>query len=291
MNNKESSGRKRRITVPMIIATVIISLYFVVLVVPYIYAVFASVSTYQEYYFHIFPFPKSGLQIENFIDAWKNLQYNGNGIPQMIINSIWFAGGSAFLSVFLGACSAYVCAKYQFRGRNFIFMFALITMMIPIIGSMPSTIKYVSALGGYNSYLFVIIMTSGIGGSYIVLYSCFKSIDWNYAEAAFIDGAGHFRVFFKVMLPQAVSPMIAFFLSEFIMNWANAENSLIYYPDLPTLTTGLYYFRTYVITSAGMRRYPGYFAALLMCILPTIVLFAIFQDKLMDIQIEGGLKG
>lgn len=288
---KESSGRKKKNGIGNYVISLVLFTYLLLIVIPYIYSLFASLSTYKEYYFNLFPIPKSGLRWENYSDAWNNLKHDGTGIPAMIINSLWFSGGSAFLGVFFGACSAYICAKYKFFGRGFIYMFALISMMVPIVGSMPSQLKYVSMLGGYNSYLFVLIMSTGIGGGYIILYSCFKNVDWGYAEAAFIDGAGHFRVFFEVMLPQVISPMIALFLSDFIIAWANAENSLVFYPELPTLTTGLYYFRTYVVTAVGMQRYPAYFAALLLCMLPTVILFAIFQEKLMDIQIEGGLKG
>lgn len=273
------------------VVTVIFCIYMLILLIPYVYALFASVSTYQEYYFNLFPIPRGGLQWKNYVDAWLNLQHDGTGIPAMIINSLIFSAGPAVLGNFLSACGAYICAKYTFPGSRFIYWFALITMMIPIVGGAPSFLKYISALGGYNSYTYVLITAQTVGPAFIIMYSCFKSVDWAYAEAAFIDGAGHFTVFFKVMLPHVVSPMIALVLSDFILFWANVENSLLYYPELPTLSTGLYYFRTFVITAAGMQRYPAYFAALLLCMIPTIILFAAFQEKLMDIQISGGIKG
>ena len=290
--NKDSGRKKQRHrSAVSVIVTLILSFYVLILLIPYIYALFASLSTYQEYYFNIFPLPKEGLKFINYIDAWQSLKFEGTGIPKMILNSLWYSLVPAGLGVLLSSFGAYICAKYQFPGRNFIYMFALITMMIPIVGSTPSTLKYVSALGGYNSYSYVLIMVQTVGATFIIMYSCFKSVDWAYAEAAFIDGAGHFTVFFKVMLPQVISPMTALILTDFIMYWADVENSLLYHPELPTLSTGLYYFRTFVITAAGMQRYPAYFAALLLCMLPTILLFAIFQNKLMDIQISGGIKG
>lgn len=269
----------------------IFALYTLILLVPYIYAAFASVSNYKEYYLNIFPFPKGGLQLKNYVDAWKNLKHEGNGVPGMILNSLWFAGGSAILNVFLSACGAYLCSKYKFFGRKFLYWFALITMMIPVVGSMPSQLKYISAMGVYNSRMYIFINASTIGATFIIMYSCFQNLDWAYAESAFIDGAGHFTVFFKIMLPQVISPMTALILSDFILFWTDVESSLIYYPELPTLATGLYHFRTFVVTVEGMRRYPAYFAAILLCIIPTVTLFSIFQKKLMDIQLSGGIKG
>ena len=265
--------------------------YTLILLIPYIYAAFASVSNYKEYYLNIFPFPKEGLKFGNYVDAWKNLKHEGNGVPEMILNSLWFAGGSAVLNVFLSACGAYICSKYKFRGRTFLYWFALITMMIPVVGAMPSQLKYISAMGVYNSRMYIFVNASTVGATFIVMYSCFQNLDWAYAESAFLDGAGHFTVFFKIMLPQVISPMMALILSDFIMFWTDVESSLIYYPELPTLATGLYHFRSFVITFEGMRRYPAYFAAILLCIIPTVLLFSIFQKKLMDIQLSGGIKG
>ena len=273
-----------------IVAAVFVA-YTVCLLIPYVYAAFASVSNYKEYYLNIFPFPKEGVKLGNYVDAWNNLKHEGNGVPEMILNSLWFAGGSAILNVFLSSCGAYVCAKYSFRGRSFLYWFALITMMIPVVGSMPSQLKFSSSMGGYNSRMFIFVNAATIGATFIIMYGCFKNLDWTYAEAAFMDGAGHFTVFFKIMLPQVISPMTALILSDFIMGWANVENSLVYYPELPTLSTGLYHFRSIVITAEGMRRYPAYFAAILLCIIPTVALFAIFQKKLMDVQLSGGIKG
>lgn len=262
-----------------------------VFLVPYLYAFSASLSDYKEYYFNIFPFPKDGLKLKNYLDAWTSLSYEGNTLPQMILNSLWFCGMGSILNVLVPVFGAYIVAFYKFRGRNFLYWFALITMMIPIVGSMPSSLKFINAMGGYNSYLYVFITVDTIGANFIIMYSCLKAVDWSYAESAFMDGAGHFTVFFKIMLPQVISPMTALILNNFIGAWGNAESSLVYYPDLPTLATGLYHFRTFVVTAEGMQRYPAYFAAIIMCIIPTVALFSIFQKKLMDIQLGGGLKG
>lgn len=273
------------------VVSAVFGVYTIILLMPYIYAAFASISDYKDYYLKVFPFPENGLKLKNYIDAWKNLKHEGNGVPEMILNSLWFAGGSAVLNVFLSACGAYICSKYRFRGRKFLYWFALITMMIPVVGAMPSQLKYISAMGVYNSRMYIFINVNTIGATFIIMYSCFQSLDWTYAEAAFMDGAGHFTVFFKIMLPQVISPMTALILSDFILFWTDVESSLIYYPELPTLATGLYHFRSFVITAEGMRRYPAYFAAILLCIIPTVALFSIFQKKLMDIQLSGGVKG
>lgn len=109
-----------------------------------------------------------------------------------------------------------------------------------------------------------------------------------YAESAFIDGAGHFRVFISIMLPQVISPLCALLLADFISLWSDCEVPLIYFPNLPTLSTGLYLYQDVVKKTL---EYPVYFAGLLTCMVPTVVLFSVFQNTLMDIQMGGGLKG
>ena len=105
--------------------------YMLILLVPYIYALFSSVTDFPTWKRSIFPFPVNGFKLDNYLSAWNDLKFGDNGIPQMILNSLWFAGGSAVLGVFLSSCGAYICAKYRFVGSKFIYWFALITMMIP----------------------------------------------------------------------------------------------------------------------------------------------------------------
>lgn len=101
-------------------------------------------------------------------------------------------------------------------------------------------------------------------------------------------GAGHFRVFFQVMLPQVMPTVTALFVSEFITRWNDSMTPLVYFPNLPTLASGLYVYQT--IASRAIN-YPMLFAALVMCMIPVLVLYIVFQDTLMDLQLGGGVKG
>ena len=113
-------------------------------------------------------------------------------------------------------------------------------------------------------------------------------MDWGYAESAFIDGAGHARVFFQIMLPQLTSPMIAMSLTVFISAWGDAQGPLVYLPSYPTLASGFY---EYQQISGRNANFPVLFAGLLMTAVPIIALYIAFQDKLMSLNMSGGLKG
>ena len=206
----------------------------------------------------------------------------------MLLNSIWYSCGRSVLGILFSAMAAYVIAKYKFFGRNFVYTFAIVTMMLPIMGSMASALKFSKAIGTYDSPTYVILNATTLSGGFIILYSTFKTLSWGYAEAAMIDGAGHFRTFFSIMLPQVISPMCALVLSEFIVMWTDADTPLIFFPHLPTLAYGLYLYQDVVRKTL---QYPVFFAGLITCMIPTVTLYAIFQRSLMDIQMGGGLKG
>ncbi len=263
-----------------------------IIIYPYIYCLLGSIRT-PNFTFSIssfLPIPLAWDQIHfgNYSDAFKMLNYDGKNVIDMFINSLWYSLGMTLVGLIYATVSAYVCAKYQFFGRRIIYTFAIVMMIVPIIGATASSIRYTNFLGGYDNPLYVLINAQTINGSFIIIYSCFKSLSWSYAESSFIDGAGHFKTFYRIMLPQVISPISALALTNFIAAWSDAETSLLFFPHYPTLATGIYYAAENYIRSV---RFPIFLASLILVMLPSVILFAIFQKKMMDIQMGGALKG
>ena len=161
-------------------------------------------------------------------------------------------------------------------------------MMIPISGSLPSSLKMSQMLGLYDNPLTLVTAIGGLGSNFVIGFAFFKGVDWAYAESAFMDGAGNTRVFFQIMLPQAISPIIALVLTGFISAWNNSSGTLVYLPSYPTLASGFY---TYQIMMGRNLNWPVYYAGLFVAALPIIILYVSFQDTLMNINMGGGLKG
>ena len=124
--------------------------------------------------------------------------------------------------------------------------------------------------------------------NYLIYYATFESLSWSYAEAALIDGANEFQVFFKAMLPQVKPIMVTLILMGFIAKWNDYMSPMLYLPEMPTLSLGLFRYRTIVERSGN---YPILFAGLMLCMLPILIIFAIFQDAMMENMSIGGLKG
>ena len=281
--------KKKFHTTPVrIIIFIVFLIYAVTLLIPYLWGFLISLKTRAEYLNNsVFSLPGS-LNFSNYSRAWTDLSSNDIGMVEMLLNSFWFAVGTSVFEIFFSAMAAYVVAKYKFPGRSVVYFFALITLMIPLMGTMPSNLRFLQMLGAYNSPLYMIVAPTVIGGNFLILYSSFKNVSWEYAEAAIMDGASHLRIWFQIMLPQVISVLVALFLTSFIVFWSDSMSPLIYFPDLPTLASGLYLYQT--IAQREMN-YPIFFAGLIMSMIPTVVLFFIFQESMMDIQLGGGLKG
>lgn len=228
----------------------------------------------------------SEFMFTNYITAWTELSKIGFSLVEMTINSLWYAGGASFFSILFSSMIAYVVAKYDYPGKKFVYTYAVVTMMIPIMGATASEIKLYKMLGIYDTQFLIFMFTSSFGQNFIILFATFKSLSWEYAEAAFIDGAGHFKVWLNIMLPQAISPMVALFMVGFIDRWGDSETALLYMKSHPSLASGMYIY--------GLRdsyNVPVYFAGFIMCMIPVLTLYLCFQKSIMDIQLDGGLKG
>lgn len=269
------------------IAFVLFAVYAFTLFYAMLYAISLALKTQLEYDDSLVGLPKSW-QFSNFVKAFTAVEVNEKNMIVMFINSLWYAVGGAALGVIASAIVAYVVSKYRFPGHALIYGIALVTMMIPIVGSFPSQYRVYNTLGILDSPLLLITKFAGFGFNFIVLFSFFKTLSWTYAEAGFIDGASHLRVFVKIMLPMALPVMGSLFLVSTVQLWNEYMEPNLFLQSFPTLASGLYVFQ--VRMSRNMN-YPLLFAGLIVSVLPVIVLFACFQKVMMESMSVGGIKG
>ena len=289
---------KKRIKISKLISCIVLSIYAISLLIPLVWAFFSALKDPIEYSTGsmnelgelvngVNAWPTRWL-FSNFITAFTELEVENNNMFHMLFNSIWYAGGGSFLGVFVSSMSAYVVSKYVFPGSKAFYVTVIVTMMIPIVGSLPSAFRIYNTLGLVESPLFLLGSAGGMGFSFLVLYAYFKNLSWTYAEAAFCDGASNFRVFFQIMLPQAFPSIAALFIVSFIGMWNDSQTPLIYLKTYPTLSSGIYVFQAKTSRQMNM---PVLFAGILISMLPVVILFAAFQKYIMDMSIGGGLKG
>ncbi len=262
--------------------------YAISFIFPIFWLVVSSLSSKKEYQAALSFFP-SVIQWGNYAKALSAISFHGHSFFEMSFNSLWYSLGGAFLGIATSTCFSYVISKYRFFGRKILYALAIFVMLVPIVGSFASQYRLYKVLGLLNSPTILIAFTSGFGMNFLVMTASFDNLSWNYAEAAFIDGAGHFSVFLMIMLPQIFAPFSALFIVSFIENWNDYMSPFLFMRELPTLSTGLYLYEQEIANDFSLSM-PIYFAGVVLCVIPALVLFLVFQNTIMDMTVSGGVK-
>lgn len=223
----------------------------------------------------------------NYIEVFTGMEVNGNHFADMLFNSLWFSVFGTFTAQFFSLTLAYAITKYTFPGSKLIYPIILVMATLPIYGTGGAAYKLMDDLHLIDNYAQV-FFPQVFGFSVLYYISFVKSLSWSYAEAAKIDGAGDFTIFFRVMLPQMKPIFGALFLSNWVTSWNSYEGAMLYLPNLPTLPVGIYQFN---IEMTARMRLDLLFAACVLICLPSIILFAVFNKTMTSSVSIGGLKG
>ncbi|MDY3195524.1 MAG: carbohydrate ABC transporter permease [Paracholeplasma sp.] len=267
------------------IVFVIFTAYAISLVFPFAWALINSFKTSVEFFNidNVWKLPSKWM-VSNYVNVLSEYE-----IGKMFLRSIYVTVAGTGLAVMMSATTAYVVSKYEFKLRNLIYITAVTVMVIPTVGSLSATFKLVNNLGLYNNlWLFPIIYAGGFGFGFLLLYAYFKGISWTYAEAAFVDGATDFDVFFKIMIPQAKPALVALGIIQGINVWNDFFAPFMFIPEKKTLAVGL---QDLVNIMQYRAEWPKMFAAMIISALPIIIVFVIFQKTIMENTVAGGLKG
>ena len=261
-------------------------LYAISLLFPFLWCLMNSFKGMQEFFYNV-----NGLPENWYFDNWKNsltLSIDNNiTIPQMYLNSVILTVGCTFFSMFSCSATAYVLTKFDFYGKSAIYTAAIVIMMIPTMGSMAAMYRLYNNIGLINTYTGIFITSmGGFGSGFLLLYGFYKNLSWTYAEAAQIDGAGHFRIYFGIMLPMAVPALTAVGILTGIGFWNDYFTVYMYAPEKANIAYGIQR-----ISSEAGADLPQVFAAMMLSVIPVLVVFACFQKTIMQNTAVGGVKG
>lgn len=281
----------RRHTLFFHIASVVLWLWAVSMVFLFLYGIIISLMDGFEY-----SLDPSKVQLQfkfsNYAEAFKSIEYTSSGkhitFLQMLINTLWYSGGVTILRIIATALATYCVAKVKFKGRLVVYYIVLFQMMLPTYGSDVSFMLQLRELGFYDTPLYLLTNFAGHGSWFLLMYGSFRGISDAYAESAKIDGANEFQVFFRIMLPFAKGIIVAMFIMLFMSTWGDYTTPLLYLPSYPTLSTGLFRYKTLAGYTLDI---PVYFAGLFFTSIPIIVAFLFFHKTLMENMTLGGLKG
>ena len=209
---------------------------------------------------------------------WKNytsLQSNFNFL-RYFANSVFIAVVVTVLVIYISCLCGFVLSKYQFRGRNLIFGFVMMTMMIPWSVTIISRYTMFMKAGLQDTYLSLIlpVMVSGFG--IFMMKQDIGALPDELLEAARIDGANEFHIFHKIVLPMSKNSISAIAIFQFLWVWEDYlwPYLMIDSEEKQLLAVGLTTFNGRYSTDYG-----GLFAATAISIIPVLIIYIIFQKR------------
>lgn len=274
----------------------ILAIYVLALFIPIAWAIYSSFndpSAYDEFYLSSdAPFPTK-LTFENFKIALVDFRLDKSegqfSFLQMIVNSIIYTFGSSFFYTLTPCLVAYCAARFKFKFSKILYAFVIITMALPIVGTMPSEWAMLKTLHLDDSFfgMFVLRMNF-LSINFLIFHAQFEMIPMTYSEAAKVDGASNFRIMTTVIFPQAFPTMVTIFLLSFLTFWNDYQIPRVYMPSYPTVSEGLW---TFGQMSLDFEAAPIKLAGFIGLTLPIVITFALLNRFLKLNVSTGGIKG
>jgi len=259
--------------------------WVVVIVAPMLWVLMSSFKTTQQIFGSPFGLPTS-FNFDNYVSAWTTAS-----IGNYFVNTVIVVGGALVIVMLLGSMCAYVLARYEFKGSKVIYYLMLAGLTFPVFLAVVPLFMTLRGMGLLNTFpgLIITYVAFALPFTVFFLYAFFRTLPQEIAEAAALDGAGPWRIFFTIMLPMA-GPGIA---SVAIFNFLGLWNQFL----LPiALNTNA---KNYVL-SQGMASFAsqaGYavnfgalFAAVVITVLPVLFTYILFQRQLQGSVSAGVLK-
>ena len=280
----------------LIILFVFFCVYAFFIIFPYLWVIVSSLKTKTDFYNNPIGLPSSFVW-SNYLEIFKLEDYS---LPVMFKNTLILCFVCPTLSCLSSTLAGYVMAKYNFKGRKFIYALYILPMLISLCGTSMSTYKLICSDDGLinlkgSFFSLFILACNGTGMNFLLIYSLFASVSDTYMEAAEIDGAGYYAIFVNVMLPHAMGLIGTLWIMSFIGQWndyAGAYIFLGYQPEYATIATGIQKLTEKVEKSGGELNgnYPVLYASIVLTVIPMVILFLCFQKQIMKLSLGGGIK-
>ena len=192
----------------------ILMMVSVIIVIPYIWMLSNSFKTTQETLtdpMHIIPLKPT---LDGYIKVLTKSPFF-----KWLWNSCFVTGINTLVILFTSSITGYVFARFKFKGRNFLFAMLMFTMMVPAQVTMITTFIIIDGIGLYNSVWALIIPSFvNVFGIYLCKQYC-EEIPADLIESARIDGAGNFRIYKDIVLPQIRPALGALAIFTFMEYW------------------------------------------------------------------------
>ncbi|OBZ13217.1 carbohydrate ABC transporter permease [Bacillus sp. FJAT-26390] len=271
--------------VSKIIVTILMGALSIFFLVPFIWMLSSAFKFEKDVMrFPIQWIPESINVVYNFKTVWM-----GN-VPfyHFYFNSIKIALTVTLITLVFSSMAAYAFTKLRFKGRDMVFLMLISYMIIPAQATLIPRFMLIRWMGLYDTHAALILMDMFSIYFTFLLRQFMISVNNDFIEAAKIDGAGYFRIFWSIMLPLCKPVLATVAIIKFIWTWNDYQNPLIFLldKDLYTIPLGMALFR-----DDYTNNYAIMMMASLSAIIPLLIVFIILQKQVINGIALGGVKG
>lgn len=275
---------KKRISIGNLISYTILLLWSVVTIYPLIYTFISSFKTETDMFSNLFGLPKE-IIVANYTDLFikSNLTVN-------IMNSLFLSITTVLLQLLFASMASYIISSFTLKINNTIMVFFIVGLLIPVHAIIIPISIIAKFVNGYNSFWFIIAVYIATGLPYMifVVVGFMRDLPRELLEAGIVDGCNGNQVFWKIVLPLSKPALATMGMLSFIGVWNELILALVLLKNNSRKTVSLA-----LTLFAGERfsNYPGMCAAVIVGVLPTMIIYFIFQENIIKGMTAGSVKG
>ena len=233
----------------------------------------------------VFRFPPYFWFGGQFMENFANLEASVHFI-QIFLNSLIVALLQSFMVILISLMAAYAFAKFQFKGKNILFIIFLVSMMIPYQAPMLALFRFFAEMKLVGSYTALVLPGFFNIFAIFLLRQNFVSFPNELLECSRIDGCSEWRILFGIVLPNFLSPLAAVAIYVFIMSW----NNFIWPLMITTEATRTLPVALSTLIGFSIIDYGQVMMGIILAILPIIVIFLSMQKYFIAGLTEGSIK-
>lgn len=268
-----------------IVRTIVVSLIAVLFVVPLVWMVLSSLKTAPEVFARPFHWLPARVQWQNYATVWMNEEAS---MLRAFANTLYIALFSIVGQMFISSLAAYSFAKINFKGKQVVFMLFLSSMMVPSQLTIIPRFMLFKTIGLYNNLWAIILPAFFCATSIFMLRQFYMGLPNDLIEAAKIDGAGHLRIFLRIMLPLTKAALMSLIILAFISSWNEYMAPLIFLvkKELYTVSQNIQWYMLDEFKEHNLTM-----AAATSAIVPVVILFIVGQKYFVEGIATSGVKG
>lgn len=257
-----------------------------VVILPFVWIVFNSFKAGADIISRPWSLP-SGINFENYVNAWTKSEFG-----KYFKNSLVTVIGTLALLIPISAMAAYVLAKYPFRGSKTLLTGFSAGMMVPQFLAIVPLFMLAQKLHLYDTRLGLILIyvAFSLPFTIFVLYGFFQVLPDEMMESASLDGASHAQTFWRVMLPLARPGILVALIFNIIGLWNEYSLALVLLadPEKYTMPVGM---GRIMMTQQYQGDWGALFAGMVIVMVPLIVIYLAFREKIQATMVAGAVKG